>query len=242
MFWKSLCDSPDSRRPTVGRETGGPRRAREDTTSRGVAAGGDSAHGPVVKTKRVPSAASSDEWAGHLAAGHAEYRGGCPFCVAGKKKEAHRQIHGHPERQLDYAWVGRASPVMVANSRRIDGWSPTKCRARVLSIGKLVNEVIMSGVQTLVVKSGQEASIIDVKNSLMRELRGVEGLQVLPEKSPVGASAAITEFSGQVVSRFQRSVSNGKTAYERWKQKSYREALVRRVGDVRAHGEAQGHG
>ena len=29
-----------------------------------------------------------------------------------------------------------------------------------------------------------------------------------------------------MVSRFQRSVSGGKTAYERWKQKSYRKALV----------------
>ena len=34
------------------------------------------------------------------------------------------------------------------------------------------------------------------------------------------------EFSGQVVSRFQRSVSDGKTAYERRKLKSYRKALV----------------
>ena len=48
----------------------------------------------------------------------------------------------------------------------------------------------MSGVQTLVVKSDQEASIVDVKNSLMRELRGVEGLTVMSEESPVGASAA----------------------------------------------------
>ena len=34
------------------------------------------------------------------------------------------------------------------------------------------------------------------------------------------------EFSGQVVSRFQRSVSDGKTAYERRKLKSHRKALV----------------
>ena len=34
------------------------------------------------------------------------------------------------------------------------------------------------------------------------------------------------EFSGQVVSKFQRSVSDGKTAYERQKQQSYRKALV----------------
>ena len=34
------------------------------------------------------------------------------------------------------------------------------------------------------------------------------------------------EFSGQVVSKFQRSASDGKTAYERWKLKKYRKALV----------------
>ena len=42
-------------------------------------------------------------------------------------------------------------------------------------------------------------------------------------------SAVLTwavEFSGQVVSRFQRSVVDGKTANERWMQKSYREALA----------------
>ena len=123
----------------------------------------------------------------------------------------------------------------------------------------------MSGVQTLVVKSDQEVSTVDVKNSFMRELRGVEGLTVMPEESLVDASAAnaviersvwemqsttrtlvtyaewvhgtvfepgsailtwTVEFSGQVVSRFQRSVSDGKTAYERRKLKSYRKALV----------------
>ena len=34
------------------------------------------------------------------------------------------------------------------------------------------------------------------------------------------------EFSGQVVSKFPRSVSDGKTAYERRKLKSYHNALV----------------
>ena len=44
---------------------------------------------------------------------------------------------------------------------------------------------------------------------------------------PGGAILASTvEFSGQVVSRFQRSVSDGKTAYDRRKQKSHRKALV----------------
>ena len=95
----------------------------------------------------------------------------------------------------------------------------------------------------------------------MRELRGVQGVKVMPVESPLGASAAnvviercvwdmqsttrslvayaewvhntmyepgsvilawVAEFSGQGVSRFQRSFSDGKTAYERWKQKSYR--------------------
>ena len=53
-----------------------------------------------------------------------------------------------------------------------------------------MNDVIMSGVQNLVVESDQVVSTVDVKNSLMRELRGVEGLTVMPEESPVGASAA----------------------------------------------------
>ena len=50
-----------------------------------------------------------------------------------------------------------------------------------------MNDVIVSGVQTLVVKSDQQASIVDVKNTLMR---GVEGWTVMSEESPVGASAA----------------------------------------------------
>ena len=115
------------------------------------------------------------------------------------------------------------------------------------------------------VKSDQEASIVDVKNALMRDLCGVEWLTVMPEESPVGASAAnamiersvwdmqsttralvayaewvhgtvfepgsailtwAVEFLGQVVSRFQKSVSDRKTAYERRELKSYRKALV----------------
>ena len=40
------------------------------------------------------------------------------------------------------------------------------------------------------VKSDQVGSVVDVNNALMRELRGVEGLTVMPEESPVGASAA----------------------------------------------------
>ena len=33
-------------------------------------------------------------------------------------------------------------------------------------------------------KSDQEASIVDLKNALMKELRGVQGLTVMPEESP----------------------------------------------------------
>ena len=58
------------------------------------------------------------------------------------------------------------------------------------TVSKLVNEVITSGVQTLVVKSDQEATIVDVKSSLMGELRSVEGSTIVSEESPVGANAA----------------------------------------------------
>ena len=65
-----------------------------------------------------------------------------------------------------------------------------------------MNDVIMSGVQTLVVKSDQEASIVIVKNALLRELRSVEGLTVM---SPVGASAANAMIERSVW-EMQRSV------------------------------------
>ena len=58
------------------------------------------------------------------------------------------------------------------------------------TVSELVNEVITSGVQTLVVKSHQEATIVDVKSSLMSELRSVEGSTIVSEESPVGANAA----------------------------------------------------
>ena len=123
---------------------------------------------------------------GHLAAGHAEYRGWCPFCVADKgKSEGHRRIETsrdqeHPEFHLDYAFMGRetedrASPILVGKFSK-DRWSIThlvlcKGTQHRWIISKLVNDVIMSGVQTLVVKSDQEGSTVDV-NALLRELRG----------------------------------------------------------------------
>ena len=79
----------------------------------------------------------------------------------------------------------RASPILVGKFSK-DRWLithtvPCKGTQNRWIIGNLVNDVIMSGVQTLVVKSDQEASIVDVKNALMRDLRGVEGLTVMPE-------------------------------------------------------------
>ena len=69
-------------RPVVpeGRE----KTEREEQLQRQIE--GDAAQGPVVKAKEAPSAPSLDEWDGHLAAGHAEYRGWCPFCVVGKER------------------------------------------------------------------------------------------------------------------------------------------------------------
>ena len=67
------------------------RTEREEQLQRQIE--GDAAQRPVVKAKKAPSAPSLDEWDGHLAAGHAEYRGWCPFSDAGKgKSEGHRRM------------------------------------------------------------------------------------------------------------------------------------------------------
>ena len=107
--------------------------------------------------------------------------------------------HGHPELHLAYAYVrreaeDRASPTLVGKFSK-DRWlitHPVPCKGiqHRWVVGKLVNDVIMSGAQTLVVKSDQEASIVHVKDALMREFGGIEGSRVMPEESPVGASAA----------------------------------------------------
>ena len=116
--------------------------------------------GPVVKAKKAPSVPSLDEWDGHLAAGHAEYRGWCPCCVAGKgKSEARRRIeasrdHGHRELYLYYAFIvreteDRASPILVGKFSKyrelITHLVPCKGTQHRWIIGKLVNDVIMSG-------------------------------------------------------------------------------------------------
>ena len=64
--------------------------------------------------------------------------------------------HGHPKLHMDYAYVGReaedrASPILVGKFS-MDRWlitHPVPCKGTQHRwiIGKLVNEVIMSGVQ-----------------------------------------------------------------------------------------------
>ena len=63
------------------------------------------------------------------------------------------------------------------------------------------------------VKSDQEVSMIDVKNSLMKELRGVEGLIVMP-KSPVGASVANDSIERSVWE--MQSTTRAIVAYAEW--------------------------
>ena len=78
--------------------------------------------------------------------------------------------HVHPELHLDDAYVGReaedrASPILVGKFSK-DRWLMTHLvpwkGTHHWWIGKLVNDEIMSGVQTLVVRSDQEASSTDV--------------------------------------------------------------------------------
>ena len=64
----------------------------------------------------------------------------------------------------------RASPILVGKFSK-DRWlltHPVPCKGTQHRwiVGKLVNDVIMSGVQTTVIKSDQEASILDVVSAL----------------------------------------------------------------------------
>ena len=152
------------------------------------------AQGRVAKAKKVPSVPSLDEWDGHLAAGHAEYRGWCPFCVADKgKSEAHRRIeasrdHGHPELHLDHAFMGRetedrASPILVGKFSK-DCWlikHLVPCKG---SRHRWIHRKACERCDhDWCANPGGEVRSGGVE-------RGVEGLTVMPEESPVGASAA----------------------------------------------------
>ena len=155
-----------------------------------------------MKAKKASLAFSLDEWDGHIAVGRAEYQGWCPFCVSGKgKSEADRRMeasrdHGYPELHPDYATMGReaedrASPILVGEfpKERCLMTHPVPCKGTHprWMVGKLVKDVIMSGVQTLLVKSCQEVSILGLRNFLLRDVCGVDGLAVMLEESPVGA-------------------------------------------------------
>ena len=114
---------------------------------------------------------------------------------------------------MDRKTEDRASPILVGKFSK-DRWlitHPVPCEGTQHRwiIGKLVNDVIMSGVQTLVVKSDQEAS-----NALMRELRGVEGLTVMPEESPVGTIAANAVIERSVWE--MQSTTRALVAYAEW--------------------------
>ena len=73
-----------------------------------------------------------------------------------------RREHGHPELHLDYAYIGReaedrASSILAGKISK-DRWlvtHPVPCKGTQHRwiVGKPVNDVIMSGVQTLVINS-----------------------------------------------------------------------------------------
>ena len=101
--------------------------------------------------------------------------------------------HVHPELHLDYACMGReaedrASPMLVGRFSK-DRWLITHTCAVQRYSASLDHWKTCERrdhewrAQTLMVRSDQEVSIVDVKNSLMKELRGVEGLIVMPEES-----------------------------------------------------------
>ena len=122
----------------------------------------DSAQGPPARVKKAPAAPSLAEWEEHIAAGHTQYRGWCPFCVAGKgKSEAHRKMEvdrdqGIPGLHIDYAYMGReledrASPILVGKFTK-DRWPithPVPCKGTQHKwvVERLVKDVLMSGVR-----------------------------------------------------------------------------------------------
>ena len=110
-----------------------------------------------------------------------------------------RSDHGHPEVRLDCACMERATEDRESSTsvdrfvkdRRVVARSTSAREPEYRwTVSKLVIEVIRRGVQTLMVKSDQEATSVDVKSSLMGELRSVEGSTIVSEESSVGANAA----------------------------------------------------
>ncbi len=87
-------------------------------------------------------------------AGHAEYRGWCPFCVTGRGKvEAHRskaeRDHQLPTLSIDYSFLGKkhekASPVLLGRFHK-DRWLltnpvPVKGASHKWIIQKLTDDI-----------------------------------------------------------------------------------------------------
>ena len=112
---------------------------REDKSQRQVE--DDSAQGPVVRATRAPSEPSMDEWDGVLAAGHVDISRLVPV------------VRGW---QMSREVEGRASPILVGRLSK-SRWlitHPVPCKGtHRWIVGKFVNDEVMSGVQTLLVKS-----------------------------------------------------------------------------------------
>ena len=177
---------------------------------------------------------------------------------------AHVQMERHPEFHLDCAYTGRATEDreswMCGFSK--GQWLIARDRERenvqrCVNVDKLVNETMTSIVQALMdaesdqeVKFDQEASISDVKNTLMGDLRSAGGSSNVSKVSPMSVSIANALIEKRVremqctssmlhgtttdlgsarphVIRSQPSVPDVKTACERRKRKSCRKALVK---------------
>ena len=137
----------------------------------------------------------------------------CTFRVIDRgKSEAHRrmeasrahvQMERHLEFHLDCAYMGRATEDreswmygfskgrwLIARDKECEN------AQRCVNVDELVNEMITSNVQALMVVSDQEvrfdqeASITVVKNTLTGELRSVGGSSSVSKESPMSASAA----------------------------------------------------
>ena len=156
-FWTSRCDRPNSKMSIVGR-TSCPKRRERIAMSSWVRCSAKAG----CEGKKAASAPSLDESDGHLAARHEQYRG---LSILRCWKKGVQRIDGlrhhesmHPGLHLDHAFMGRktedrASPILVGKFSK-DRWlttdpMPCKITQHRWIIGKLVNDVIMSGVRTL---------------------------------------------------------------------------------------------
>ena len=140
------------------------------------------------------------------------------------KSEAHRRIeaprdHGYAELHLDFACIGRetedrASPILVGRLSE-DRWlitHPVPCK------GTQHRWIVACERRDLERRASPGGEIrpggVYVKNSLMRVLRGVDGPTVMPEESPVGASAANAVIERSVWE--MQSTTRATVAYAEW--------------------------